>query len=265
MPPELTLLIAYFAIGAVAGILAGLMGIGGGIVIVPALYFLFVWQGFADALLMQLAVATSLATIVFTSIASARAHHRRGAVLWPTVFRLGPGIVLGAIAGGLLARYLSSGGLRMFFGLFEIAVALQIGLGAKPPAGRVLPGSLGMNLAGAGIGGLSALLGIGGGTLTVPFLLWCNVVIHQAVATAAACGLPIALAGALTMMAAGWDHPALPDHSLGYVHWPAALAIVAASFLAAPLGARLAHALPVMTLKRVFAVVLALIGLRMVF
>lgn len=264
MPAELILLLSYIVLGLVAGVMAGLMGIGGGIVIVPALYFLFAWQGFSVSHLMQLAVATSLATIIFTAFASARAHHRRGAVEWPVVFILVPGIVLGAVAGGLLARLISSDWLRLIFGIFEIAVAIQIGIGAKPPASRALPGRLGMNIAGTGIGGLSALLGIGGGTLTVPFLLWCNVAIHRAVAISAACGLPIALAGTLAMMAAGWGQPELPAHSLGYVYWPAALAIVFASFLAAPLGVRLAHALPVVTLKRVFAVLLAIVGLRMV-
>ena len=264
MPAELILVLSYLALGAVGGILAGLMGIGGGIVIVPALYFLFAWQDFPAEHLMQLAVATSLATIIFTAIASTRAHHQRGAVDWPAVFGMGPGIVLGAVAGGLLARSVSSEWLRVLFGVFEIAVALQIGLGAKPAASRVLPGRVGKLIAGAMIGSLSALLGIGGGTLTVPFLLWCNVTIHRAVATSAACGLPIALTGALTMMASGWGLSGLPDYSLGYVYWPAAVAIVVASFLAAPLGARLAHALPVMTLKRVIAVLLAIVGLRMV-
>lgn len=264
MPADLILVLSYIALGVVGGILAGLMGIGGGIVIVPALYFLFAWQGFPDAHLMQLAVATSLATIIFTSIASARAHHRRGAVDWPTVFNLAPGIVTGAVAGGLLARFISSDWLRVIFGLFEIAVALQIGFGAKPPAGRILPGRFGMVLAGGGIGSLSALLGIGGGTLTVPYLLWCNVTIHRAVATSAACGLPIAATGAVTMAVTGWNQADLPDFSLGYVYWPAAVAIVVASFLAAPLGVRLAHALPVAALKRVFAILLAIVGLRMV-
>lgn len=264
IPFEFIMLLAYIGLGLVGGIMAGLMGIGGGIVIVPGLYYLFVWQDFPADYLMQLAVATSLATIIFTAISSTRAHHRRGAVQWPTVAGLVPGIVLGAVLGGLLARWISSEWMRVIFGFFEIAVALQIGFGARPPAGRTLPPVPGKIGAGLGIGSLSALLGIGGGTLTVPFLLWCNVGIHQAVATAAACGLPIAVAGTLTMIMAGWAEPGLPALSLGYVYWPAALAVMIASYLIAPLGARLAHALPVTTLKRVFAVLLAIIGLRMV-
>lgn len=264
MPADLFIVFLYLLLGLVGGIMAGLMGIGGGIVIVPALYYLFSWQDFSASSIMQLAVATSLATIVFTSFASARAHHRRGAVMWPAVAALVPGILAGAVAGGLLAMWLPSEGLRRIFGIFEILVALQIGFGARPAAHRGLPGRGGQMLAGGFIGTLSSLLGIGGGTLTVPFLLWCNVTIHKAVATAAACGLPIAMAGALTLMIAGWHQPGLPAHSLGYVYWPAALAIIATSFLAAPLGARLAHALPVTMLKRVFAVLLAIVGLRMI-
>lgn len=258
------ILLLYLLTGLAGGVLAGLVGIGGGIVIVPALYFLFAWQGFADQHLMQLAVATSLATIIVTAISATRAHHRRGAVMWPSVFMLTPGLLIGAAAGGILARGMASDGLRVLFGFFEIAVALQLAFAARPPAGRGLPGRLGMTLGGGVIGSLSALFGIGGGTLTVPFLLWCNVAIHRAVATAAACGLPIALAGSLTFVIAGWRLPDLPPGSLGYVYWPAALVIVLASYMAAPLGARLAHALPVVTLKRLFAVLLALIGLRMI-
>lgn len=263
MPGDPIILFFYLLTGVAGGLLAGLLGIGGGIVIVPALYYLFSWQGFSGGHIMQLAVATSLMTIVVTAVASIRAHHLRGAVQWPTLMLLLPGIIAGAVCGGLLARWIASDWLRILFGLFEIVVALQIGFGARPVAHRSLPGSAGMTAAGGVIGGLSALLGIGGGTLTVPFLLWCNVTIHKAVATAAACGLPIAVAGALTFILSGWSVPDLPAHSLGYVYWPAALAIVSTSFLTAPLGARLAHALPVMTLRRLFAVLLAIIGLRM--
>ncbi len=263
MPADPIILILYLLTGIIGGLLAGLLGVGGGIVIVPALYYLFSWQGFSNSHVMQLAVATSLATIVFTSVASIRAHHLRGAVHWPTLRALLPGVIAGAVLGGLLARWIASDWLRMLFGLFEIAVALQIGFGAKPAAHRSLPATAGVSAAGGVIGGLSALLGIGGGTLVVPFLLWCNVTMHKAVATAAACGLPIAIAGTLTFILSGWTVPDLPEHSLGYVYWPAALAIVSTSFVTAPLGAQLAHALPVMTLKRLFAVLLAIIGLRM--
>lgn len=264
MAPEIIVLAAYLLLGLAAGLFAGLLGIGGGIVIVPALWYLFARQEFASQAVMQLAVATSLASIVFTAMASTHAHHRRGAVLWPAAATLAPGIILGALLGALAVGKLTSDMLRVAFGIFEILVALQIGLGINPAPHRELPGAAGMFAVGAVIGVLSALLGIGGGTMTVPFLLWCNIGMRQAVATSAACGLPIAVAGTAGMMVAGWGEPGLPAGSLGYVYWPAALAIVAASMVSAPWGARLAHALPVITLRRIFAVLLALIGLRMI-
>ena len=151
----------------------------------------------------------------------------------------------------------------MFFGIFELLVAVQIWSGFKPEASRQLPRNQGMLLAGNGIGMFSTILGIGGGTLTVPFLLWCNVNIRNAVATSAACGLPIALAGCIAMTVTGWNQSGLPEFTLGYVFWPAALGIIITSILTAPIGAKLAHRLPVQTLKRIFALVLAAIGIRM--
>lgn len=256
-------LAAYLAVGAVAGIIAGLLGLGGGIVIVPALFFIFIQLDFPEPVLMHLAVATSLATIIFTAISSTLAHHRKGAVLWPVVRLLVPGIVAGALLGAVIADYMPSEHMRMAFGIFELLVALQIGFEFRPDSARQLPGNSGMSLAGGVIGSLSTLLGIGGGTLTVPYLVWCNVNIRNAVAVSAACGLPIALAGCIGMVITGWDNAHLPPNSIGYVYWPAALCILLASVLTAPLGARLAHALPLATLKKTFAVVLAIIGLRM--
>ena len=260
----LVLLVAWLLLGAIAGVIAGLLGVGGGIVIVPALLLLFIWQGMPVEILMHLTVATSLATIVFTSISSTLAHHRHGAVLWPMVRAMAPGIVAGSMAGAWFAHTLPSEVLRLVFGVFEILVGLQIGLGLSPAARVQLPGRKGLALIGSGIGGASTVLGIGGGTLTVPFLLWCHIPIRNAVASSSACGLPIALAGAVTLMLAGSAQPVLPPASTGYVYWPAAAAIIVASVITAPLGARLAHTLPVMTLRRIFAVVLIAIGIRMV-
>lgn len=260
----LELLGAWLLIGAVAGVIAGLLGLGGGIVIVPALLFLFIWQGMPAEILMHLAVATSLATIVFTSISSTLAHHRHRAVLWSMVRAMAPGIVAGSMAGAWFAHTLPSGSLRLVFGIFEILVGIQIGFGLSPAARMQLPGRSGLALIGGGIGAASTVLGIGGGTLTVPFLLWCHVPIRNAVASSSACGLPIALAGAVTLMIAGSAQSSLPPGSTGYVYWPAAAAITVASVITAPLGARLAHTLPVMTLRRIFAVVLMAIGIRMV-
>lgn len=257
------LLMAYLLLGMFAGIIGGLLGLGGGIIIVPALLFIYLKLGLQPEILMHLAVATSLATIVFTSISSTIAHHRRDAVIWQQVVLLVPGIILGCILGAAIADFLPSNTLRLLFGLFELLVAIQIGFGIKPSARRQLPGKFGMIVTGSVIGTVSTILGIGGGTLTVPFLLWCNVNIRNAVATSAACGLPIAVAGASAMIVAGWDHQYLPDGATGYVYWPAALPVLISSALFAPLGARLAHKLPVTILKRIFAVVLACVGLRM--
>lgn len=252
----------YLAVGAVAGVLAGLLGIGGGIVVVPALLYFFHLAHFPGQMVMHMAVGSSLATVVFTSMASSYAHHRRGAVLWPTVTRLVPGIVLGAWLGAAIADYLPGNVLRTVFGCFELLVAVQIIFGFKPAAHRSLPSTPGLSAAGGVIGAISSILGIGGGTLTVPFLLYCNVAIREAVASSAACGLPIALAGTIGFVVTGWGNPLLPSGSTGYIYWPAVGGIAAASLMAAPLGAWLAHTLPVATVKRAFAVLLVVVGLR---
>ncbi len=255
---------AYLLTGAVAGLAAGLLGIGGGLVIVPALALLFRGQEFAAATLMHYAVGTSLAAIVPTSIASLLAHQRRGSVHWVAVGGLTPGILAGALAGAWLAQQVSSTGLGVLFGVFEVLVALQLLAGARPSAHRALPRAAGMSAAGGVIGTLSALLGIGGGTLTVPFLLWHRVDIRMAVGTAAACGLPIAVAGAAGFAVAGMSAIAAPGLSSGFIYWPAVAGVTLASVLLAPVGARLAHYLPRQVLQRVFALVLAVVGLKMI-
>ncbi|MEN8107474.1 MAG: sulfite exporter TauE/SafE family protein [Pseudomonadota bacterium] len=257
-------LLTYLLTGAVAGLMAGLLGIGGGLVIVPALAWLFAGQGFTEATLMHYAVGTSLATIVLTSVSSLLAHHRRGSVLWPAVRNMAPGIVIGALAGAWLAKQLSSPGLALFFGMFEILVALQLLVGHQPAAHRSLPGPAALTAAGSVIGAVSAVFGIGGGTLSVPFLLWNRVDIRAAVGTAATCGLPIALAGAAGFVITGLGAAGQPDWSSGFVYWPAVAGIVLTSVLLAPLGARLAHYLPRQILQRMFAVLLVLVGLKMI-
>jgi len=257
-------LLTYLLTGAIAGLAAGLLGIGGGLIIVPALALLFTGQDFAAANLMHYAVGTSLATIVPTSIASLLAHHRRGSVYWAAVRGLTPGILAGALAGAWLAQQVSSTWLGVLFGVFEVLVALQLLAGTRPAAHRALPGAAGMRVAGGVIGALSALLGIGGGTLTVPFLLWHRVDIRLAVGTAAACGLPIAVAGAAGFAVAGLSVAAPSGFSSGFIYWPAVAGVTLASILFAPAGARLAHYLPRLALQRVFALVLALVGLKMI-
>jgi len=263
MAIEGMVVLAYLSLGAVTGVLAGLLGIGGGLVIVPALFFLFSAQGFSEQIVMHLAVGSSLATVVLTALASSYAHHARGAVLWPVVAVLAPGIVLGALSGAAVADRFTTPALRLVFAVFELLIAAQLAFGVRAAPQRGLPAWAGMTGAGTVIGALSAVLGIGGGTLTVPFLVWCNVGIRVAVATSAACGLPIALAGSLGFITAGWDNPKLPAWASGYVYWPAVLGIAATSVPCAPLGARLTHTLPVETLQRLFAILLAFIGLRM--
>jgi uncharacterized membrane protein YfcA len=254
---------AYLALGAFAGTVAGLLGVGGGLVIVPTLVFLLGLQGIEPMHIVHIAVGTSLATIVITSISSSWAHHRHGAVLWPVFARLSPGIVIGALLGAVIADYMSATILQRVFGVFELLVALQMVTGVRPYAQRGVPGTAGMLGAGGVIGAISSVVGIGGGTMTVPFLVWCNVSMREAVATSAACGLPIAIAGATGFILMGWNETGLPAGASGYIFWPAFFGIVFMSSLFAPLGARLAHRLPVASLKKLFALLLCVLGISM--
>lgn len=256
-------ILAYLLLGIVTGFLAGLFGIGGGAVMVPALTVMFAAQGFAPDYVVHLALGTSMATIIPTSLSSLRAHHRHGAVLWPAVRALAPGILLGTFAATFLASGLSPRPLAIFFCLFMSYVAAQMILNRKPSPSRQLPGPVGMSAVGGGIGAVSALVAIGGGTLTVPFLSWCNVRLQTAIGTSAAVGLPIALAGASGYLINGWGTPGLPANSLGFIYWPAVIAMAAASLFSAPIGARLAHRLPVAALKKLFAALIILLALQM--
>ncbi|WP_027185473.1 sulfite exporter TauE/SafE family protein [Desulfovibrio inopinatus] len=259
----LTAFLLYIVLGVFAGILAGLLGIGGGLVIVPMLTFAFTWQGIPSEHLLHMALGTSLATIIFTSISSFMAHHRRGAVLWDVFWRIMPGILIGTFFGAWVASLLSTAVLKMFFGLFLYFVSYQMLTGKKPKPSRTIPGMIPLFGVGGGIGTISALVGIGGGTLSVPFLVWCNTAIPVAIGTASAIGLPIALSGTLGYVVNGIGVAGLPDWTIGYVYLPALVGIVATSFPMAPLGAKLAHTLPVATLKKVFAVLLFIVGTRM--
>ncbi|GAA0789980.1 sulfite exporter TauE/SafE family protein [Marinobacterium sediminicola] len=254
----------YLLLGALAGVVAGLFGIGGGLLIVPVLVFSFQLQGMDPAVLTHMAVATSLATIVVTSISSVRAHQRHGAVRWELFRPLAVGILVGAILGVNTAVQLSGGALQIALGLFVLVVAVQMAFNLKPGAGDQKPGKGELGVSGGVIGWASSIFGIGGGTLTVPYLSWRRVSMQQAVATSAACGLPIALMGAMTNIWVGWDKESLPDWSLGYVYLPAFAGIVMTSSLTAPLGAKLAHSLPQAVLKKVFAVFLVAVGMRFI-
>jgi uncharacterized membrane protein YfcA len=256
-------LAAYLITGVASGVLAGLFGVGGGVVVVPALIFIFGGIGLAPDWIPHLAVGTSLAAIVATGAASAYAHHRRRAVRWDLVRSLAPGIVIGAWAGAALAGVLSDEWLKRLFGCFLLYVGGRMLLRRADAALWALPGTAGMLAAGAGIGALSALVGIGGGTITVPFLSRVGIDMRRAVATSSACGVPIAVAGALGFIAVGWGRHGLPAASTGFVYWPAVAAILAASVPMAPIGAHLAHRLPVDQLKRVFAALLLVLGARL--
>ena len=258
----MTILLVYLAVGAFAGLLAGLFGIGGGLVIVPVLVMTFEALGFPLEVLTHMAVATSLATIAFTSLSSVRSHHQQGAVDWPLASRISMGILLGAVLGVVTANELSGAGLQVVIGIAALLVAAQMGLGLKPKPTRLLPANKGLVVAGGGIGWASALFGIGGGSLTVPFLSWCNYPMQRSVAVAAACGFPIALVGGLSNMVVAWDNPILPEHTLGYVYWPALLGIVITSVPCARLGAKLAHKLPPEKLKKLFAIMLVIVAAK---
>jgi uncharacterized membrane protein YfcA len=241
-------------LGCCTGFLAGLLGIGGGMLLVPFLTLLLARQGMPDGLAVKVAIATSMSTILFTSLSSVRAHHRRGAVRWDIVRGMAPGIVAGGLLAGAGVFALVRGqALALAFALFVGFSATQMLRDRKPAPSRVMPGPAGRVAAGAGIGFLSGLVGAGGGFVSVPFMTWCNVAIHHAVATSAALGFPIALANTAGYIVGGWSlAPALPGQ-FGFLYLPALVVIGAASVLMAPLGARAAHALNVRQLKRAFA------------
>jgi uncharacterized membrane protein YfcA len=259
----ITTVVLYCAVGGIAGLLAGLFGIGGGLVIVPMLVYVFHLLNIPQELTMHLALATSMASIMFTSISSFLAHHKRGAVHWGVVKKIVFGILTGTFLGSCVASELSTNFLQIFFVVFLYFVATQLLLGKKPKAGRELPGAVGMFGVGNGIGVVSSLVGIGGGTLSVPFMLWCNIRAHQAIGTSAAIGLPIAVAGTVGYIFNGWGVVGLPQYSVGYVYLPALAGIAAASVLTAPLGVKLAHSLPVKKLKRIFSLLLYLVATKM--
>ncbi|MDY0131866.1 MAG: sulfite exporter TauE/SafE family protein [Desulforegulaceae bacterium] len=259
----MTSFLLYMALGSAAGFLAGLLGIGGGLIIVPVLTIMFTHFGLNEAYILHMALGTSLTSIIFTSISSMYAHHKKEAVFWSTVFKITPGILAGTFAGAWLASMLSTNFLKVFFSVFLFYVATQMILGIKPKPARTIPKAPGMFAAGGIIGVFSSLVGIGGGSLSVPFLTWCNVKMHKAIGTSAGIGFPIAIAGAAGYIITGLGIEGLPEYNLGFVNLEALLGIVIASMIFAPLGAKLAHSLPVDKLKKIFAGLLYLLAIRM--
>lgn len=254
---------AYLAIGAAVGFMAGLLGIGGGAVMVPMLVLVFTAQGLPGEHILHIALGTAMATIMFTSVSSMRAHHSHGAVDWRIARALAPGILTGSFCAALLAGFIPTRPLAVIFTALVFYAATQILFDLRPKSTRELPGTAGLFGAGALIGGASSLLAAGGAFLCIPFLAWCSVPLRRAIGTAAAVGLPIALAGAAGYVVQGLLAEGLPPASLGYVYLPALIFVAGASMLAAPWGARVAHRLPVRRLRIVLAVLLYAVAARM--
>ena len=253
----------YLVAGAFAGLLAGLFGVGGGAIIVPILLVLFSFQSIDASVLVHLALGTSLATIVVTSVSSVIAHHRLGNVVWAIVKTMTPGLIVGVMMGALVAARVSGDVLQIIIGLFLCAVAAQIFFSIKPKQSFRLPGRAGQLTAGATIGAASAFFGIGGGSLTVPFLSACRLPMKQAVAVSAACGFPIALFGALAYLLSGIEQTQLPAAATGYVYWPAFLGIIMGSVPCSRIGAAFANRWPESLMKQLFSLLLLLVGLRL--
>jgi len=254
---------AYLATGAAIGFLAGLLGIGGGMTMVPILAAMLGAQALAPAHTMHLALGTAMAAVLFTASASVREHHRFGSVDWAIVARLGPAMAAGTLLSSFASGWLPQRALALAFTVIVYGGATQIWLGRKPSATRTLPGTTGLWAVGLVIGAISGLVSAGGTFLSMPFMLFCGVPMRRAVGTGAALGLPVAVMGSVGYVSTGWNAPGLPAATLGFVYLPALAAIVLASVLTAPAGARAAHRMPVATLRRVFAVVLYLLATRM--
>lgn len=263
-PVELVLLIGGLSLASViAGIIAGLLGVGGGIVIVPVLFWVFTFTSFPEELAMHMAVATSLATIITTSVASMRAHHKKGAVDSELLRRWAPALAIGALAGGLAARYFDAAVLTGVFGIVGLAVAINLATPRNLVIGETLPRSpIQVGIATV-IGFVSSLMGIGGGTLGVPTLAAFSYPIHRAVGTASAFGIVIAIPAVLGFIISGWEAPGRPPLSLGYVSLVATAIILPFTTFFAPFGARLAHRLEPIWVKRAFSIFLAITALKM--
>ncbi|WP_350560819.1 sulfite exporter TauE/SafE family protein [Psychrobacter sp. CAL346-MNA-CIBAN-0220] len=263
-------LIIFLVIGALAGFAAGLFGVGGGTIIVPLLFIVFTQMGYSPDNIMHLALGTSLATIIVTSISSLMAHNKKGAVLWPVFKNLAPGLAVGCFLGAGIAGQISGLYLQLIVGVFLLWVAYKMFMGGKKQVDTnindtgsdkiILPSKPKQLAAGGVIGVASAIFGIGGGSLTVPYLTRYGVVMQKAVGTSAACGLPIAIAGALGFMVFGMQQEVNVPNTIGFVHVYAFLGIGSMSFFTAKVGAKVAHMLSPQLLKKCFAVLLFVVG-----
>ncbi len=255
--------IVYLLMGLFVGFFAGLLGIGGGLILVTLMVYMFTLQGFPADRLLHLALGTSITSIVFTSISSLRAHHKHGAVRWDILRVAVPGLVVGTLLGTVVADQLKSKYLAIFFVVFVYYSAIRMFANATPKPTRQLPGKTGMTAASVVVGIVSSLVGVGGGVMTIPLMRHCNVPMRQAIGTSAALGLPIAVAGTIGFIATGLGKDHLPALSVGYVYLPALAGIVIGTFITVPWGARMTHRMPVTTLTKIFAVILFILATRM--
>jgi uncharacterized protein len=253
----------YLAIGVAVGFLAGLLGIGGGIIMVPLMTYAFAQKGYAPEHLLHVALGTSMATIIFVSISSMRAQDRLGAVDWGVVKQLTPGLVAGGLVGTWIARYIPTFPLAVFFALFACYGATNMLVGWTPKPGTRRPGAIAMFAGGFFICLISSLVAVGGAAITIPFLVWATIPFRTALGSAAAAGVPLALASTVGYVVNGWNQVGLPPGNLGYVHMPALVGIAIGSALLAPIGARIGHRTPVKTLRRIFAVLMYVIAFRL--
>lgn len=262
-----TLVACLLAMGVFVGFLAGLLGIGGGMILTPFFTFLLPYTGIGDNVVVHVAIATSLGTIVFTSLSSMYAHNKRGAVLWRVVFSVAPGILVGAVLGAKISSLLSTAVIALIFALFVGFSATKMFLDAKPSPTRELPGILGMFIAGIFIGAVSAFVGAGGGFISVPLMVYCNVPMKKAVGTSAALGFPIAVFGSIGYIWSSLGIAGLPGLPVtaGFIHLPALFLCACASFLIAPLSAKVAHSINTKPLKRIFACNLFIIAAYMLY
>ena len=267
MPADLVYLLIYLASGCIVGFLAGLLGIGGGSVMVPVLSMVFASRGYSGDHVVHMALATSMATIIPGGFMSARTHHQHQVIDWQIVRNMLPGILVGTFCGAVMAHASSTAFLKGFFVAFICFLAVQMlfdfskVLSAK--AAKPTPGKVALSLFGVLMGVISSFAGIGGAVLSIAFLLWCGLTMHGAIGTAAALGVPLAVAGSIGFVVTGLSDKTLPEWSLGYVYLPAMVSIAATSMLMAPVGARLAHRLPVAALKKVFIVLLVALAIKM--
>lgn len=258
--------VSFIAVGIVAGILSGLLGISGGVITVPSLLFLFRQLGLPPDSLMQVAVGTSLSSMSFNSFSSMMTHHRRKSVIWEAVLKMAPGLVFGALGGAYLAGMLGSNFLQTFFGCFECAIGLYFLFPLRPREDlHPLPTYLTLSGAALFISGLATILGIGGGLMVTPLLVWFGFRMRKAVGTSAACSFLVCASGAMSYLIVGLRSGKVIDDTIGYVHFPAFLIIVLTAPFAAILGAHLHHVLPVRIMRYVFGVALILAGLALIF